>query len=69
MFEIILSVSTSRSGENVMGRHKNGKSRPNKSYKIVKEGSTTKRPERPGLPEREPQSSETTLSESSDEEE
>lgn len=52
-----------------MGKHKNGKPRPNKSYKIVKEGSTTKRPERPGLPEREAQSSEITPSESNDEEE
>ena len=64
-----MSVSISRGGENNMGKHKNGTSRPNKSYKIVKEGSTTKRPERPGLPERESQSSEITSSESNDKEE
>ena len=41
-----------------MPNHKKKKSRPNKSYVVVKEGSSTKRPAPPGRAEREPQDNE-----------
>ena len=53
-----ISVSTCRNGESFMPNHKKKKSRPNKSYVVVKEGSSTKRPAPPGRAERESQDNE-----------
>ena len=41
-----------------MSSHKKSKSRPSKSYYVVKEGSSTKRPALPGITERESQENE-----------
>ena len=42
-----------------MSNHKKKKSRPSKSYVVVKEGSSTIRPAPPGITERESQDNET----------
>ena len=42
-----------------MPNHKKKKSRPSKSYYVVKEGSSTKRPAPPGMIERKSQDDET----------
>lgn len=41
-----------------MSSHKKKKSRPSKSYVVVKEGSLTIRPAQPGITERAPQNNE-----------